>query len=68
MQEGNILAFLICRRILIDCGEDGYPEYIENLSHVLADYKTGIQEIVITHWHHDHTGGIPDVCKCVTKS
>lgn len=53
------------RRILLDTGEHGNAEYIQSLSNVLKDHQTGIQEIVITHWHLDHVGGIPDICQHV---
>ena len=62
------LLFVHWRRILIDAGEENIPEYTENLSKALTDNNLDIQEIVITHWHHDHVGGLPDICKQVTKS
>jgi len=51
------------KKILIDTGE-GISEYLDNLN--LAMKESGcqeIQEIVITHHHHDHIGGINDVRK-----
>lgn len=48
------------RRILIDSGE-GRPEWKESLSRVLADEKTTVSQLILTHWHHDHVGGVADL-------
>ncbi|XP_022083322.1 endoribonuclease LACTB2-like isoform X2 [Acanthaster planci] len=49
-------------RFLIDTGEKEKPEYLTNLKTTLSSHRTSIQEILITHWHHDHVGGISGVC------
>ncbi|XP_073835342.1 beta-lactamase-like protein 2 homolog isoform X2 [Musca autumnalis] len=56
------------RRILIDTGDPDIPEYIKHLSGVLKEEKATIGTILLTHWHHDHVGGVKDVLKtCADK-
>ncbi|XP_066594101.1 beta-lactamase-like protein 2 homolog [Prorops nasuta] len=52
------------RRILIDTGDtDTADKYIKLLSQVLTEEKATIQHVIITHWHHDHIGGVNSVQK-----
>ena len=47
-------------RILIDTAE-GKPEWRDSLSKVLQDEKAAIRTVLLTHWHHDHVGGVEQV-------
>ncbi|KAJ1642227.1 Beta-lactamase-like protein 2 [Coemansia asiatica] len=47
------------RRLLVDTGDGAQPEYLKLLYQTLGDSR--IDRILITHWHNDHTGGIPAI-------
>ena len=49
------------RRILIDTGEANKPEYVSLLRETLDNLKAQISKVIITHWHHDHVGGLEGV-------
>ncbi|KAF5318017.1 hypothetical protein D9619_012256 [Psilocybe cf. subviscida] len=53
--------------ILIDTGE-GLPAYLPVLQKALDEHRTSsspldvdVSDIIISHWHHDHVGGLPGV-------
>lgn len=47
------------RRILIDSGdEDTSKDYLKLLHDVLVSENATIEHLVVTHWHHDHIGGV----------
>jgi len=59
--------------ILIDTGE-GKPEYIPHLEEALRDITKevhtdlpDISDIIITHKHHDHCGGLPSVLSLLRR-
>lgn len=56
-----LLRSNINRRILIDAGDENVPNYVQNLKSVLHEENATISNIIITHWHHDHIGGVKDV-------
>lgn len=59
------MNILFNRRLLLDTGEEGKSEYITNLKRVLQEEEATLEHIIITHWHHDHIGGVKDVLKHV---
>jgi endoribonuclease LACTB2 len=48
--------------MLIDTG-DGVPAYQSLLSSLLESENCTIGPVLITHWHHDHVGGINQIKK-----
>lgn len=55
-------------RILCDAGEMKKPDYISNLKKVLNDESATISDIILTHFHYDHIGGVKDVIGCLIDS
>lgn len=50
------------RRVLVDSGEtETANAYIKLLNNVLRDENATIEHLVVTHWHHDHMGGVEPV-------
>jgi len=47
-------------RLLIDTGE-GRPGWKAAMQKVLQDENATVEKVLITHWHLDHTQGIPDI-------
>jgi glyoxylase-like metal-dependent hydrolase (beta-lactamase superfamily II) len=48
-------------RILIDTGE-GKRDYLTTLKEGMRQAGcTSISQIVVSHWHHDHLGGVSSV-------
>ncbi|KAK4228185.1 hypothetical protein QBC38DRAFT_454564 [Podospora fimiseda] len=47
-------------RTLIDTGE-GKPSWISSLKTLLRSENATLKQALITHWHGDHTGGIPSL-------
>ncbi len=51
------------RRVLLDTGDGKQPEYFLNLKKSLNFDKITLRDIIISHWHHDHVGGVSEVLK-----
>lgn len=49
------------RRILIDTGEADTPQYINHLRSTLQNENIDLAHVFLTHWHHDHVGGLSDI-------
>ena len=56
-------------RIMIDAGDvtERNAGFLINLNSYLEIHKGFISQILITHGHHDHFGGLNDVCKLLKK-
>jgi glyoxylase-like metal-dependent hydrolase (beta-lactamase superfamily II) len=50
------------RRLIIDTGQ-GIPDWADLISSTLADSKVLLSHVFLTHWHGDHTGGVPDLIR-----
>lgn len=48
------------RRILVDTGEGREP-WIRALRQILEEEQALVETVILTHWHHDHVGGVDDV-------
>lgn len=54
---------------MIDSGDtDTACEYTKLLNNVLGEEKATIEHLIITHWHHDHIGGVSAVQDLLLKS
>lgn len=49
-------------RLIIDTGQ-GIPAWIELLSRFLSETGIRLSHVLLTHWHGDHTGGVPDLLR-----
>ncbi|KAL2866119.1 metallo-beta-lactamase type thioesterase nscB [Aspergillus lucknowensis] len=47
-------------RILIDTGQ-GFAVWIDRIAKYTATHDISISHVLLTHWHGDHTGGVPDL-------
>ncbi|XP_011568241.3 beta-lactamase-like protein 2 homolog [Plutella xylostella] len=49
------------KRILLDTGDKDVSEYQQTLAEVVNSEQVDIEHIVVTHWHHDHIGGVENI-------
>ncbi|KAL4985710.1 beta-lactamase-like protein [Aspergillus falconensis] len=49
-------------RLLIDTGQ-GIPDWADLISHTLSASGISLSHVLLTHWHGDHTGGVPDLIR-----
>lgn len=49
-------------RLLVD-SSGGEPEWAALLEKTLTDREISICKVLLTHWHGDHTGGVPDLLR-----
>lgn len=49
-------------RLIIDTGQ-GIPEWADLISRTLSNEGFSLSHVLLTHWHEDHTGGVPDLVR-----
>ncbi|USP73132.1 uncharacterized protein yc1106_00406 [Curvularia clavata] len=54
-------------RLLIDTGE-GRPQWIASIKSLLSKENITIDKVLLTHWHHDHIQGVPDLLGLVPNA
>lgn len=47
---------------------ENVDEYVKVLGNELKKRELNLQEILITHWHPDHSEGVQPIFKSITKS
>jgi glyoxylase-like metal-dependent hydrolase (beta-lactamase superfamily II) len=50
------------RRLIIDTAQ-GIPEWADIISTTLTTEQVSLSHVLLTHWHGDHTGGVPDLLR-----
>ncbi|KAL9111231.1 MAG: hypothetical protein Q9227_004309 [Pyrenula ochraceoflavens] len=50
------------KRLIIDTAQ-GLPEWADLISSTLSTSNTTLSHVLLTHWHGDHTGGVPDLLR-----
>ncbi|CAH0726425.1 unnamed protein product, partial [Brenthis ino] len=55
-------------RILVDTGDKDITDYQKNLTEVVKAEHANIEHIIVTHWHHDHIGGVENLYGTIAKN
>ena len=50
------------QRIIVDTS-GGEPTWIELIASTLKSMAINLSHVLLTHWHGDHTGGVPDLLR-----
>ncbi|KAJ5613786.1 hypothetical protein N7528_007440 [Penicillium herquei] len=50
------------QRLIIDTAQ-GIPEWADLIECTLADNSISLSHVFLSHWHGDHTGGVPDLLR-----
>ena len=56
-----INSYCFFSRILLDTGDKDVNDYQKNLMEVVKSEHANIEHIIVTHWHHDHIGGVENL-------
>ncbi|KAK1751371.1 beta-lactamase-like protein [Echria macrotheca] len=49
-------------RLIIDTGQ-GIPEWADLIASTFSSLGITLSHVLLTHWHGDHTGGVPDLIR-----
>ncbi|KAI0121115.1 beta-lactamase-like protein [Xylariales sp. AK1849] len=49
-------------RLIIDTGQ-GIPDWAGLITETLDNGRFSLSHVLLTHWHGDHTGGVPDLIR-----
>ncbi|KAI1854084.1 hypothetical protein JX265_003593 [Neoarthrinium moseri] len=50
------------KRLIIDTGQ-GATEWADLIAKEVSDGNFSLSHVLLTHWHGDHTGGVPDLLR-----
>ncbi|KAK3382226.1 putative metallo-beta-lactamase domain protein [Lasiosphaeria ovina] len=50
------------QRLIVDTGQ-GIPDWADLVASTLSSSGFSLSHVLLTHWHGDHTGGVPDLIR-----